>query len=673
GKLPLPFQQLLREEVKQDSTFDFACFTTHGDCVALLGPKSELLTLELTSKSTYPIPFPYVKAAYKCSIKERPLDLLAEQVDLQRIYSRSNVLETQQLSLEPTYSALCSMELPEPNLLTVQWAPTLLPDGQLLLAALNSYGALHWLTKLPEHAFWQPYEFGLDIAATLRDKLQPAFEVPAAKIDTFGRYQAFVDRSWITAFAWRAPHTLLLGTAAGSLWTLNLSPDASNLLSHAQLQTPLDRICYMQSREDLLLVGDNSGLIHLYRHEPASAPGIALVKPLWLRADRMGLQQAEITYCAERACYYIACCKAAHLLVWCMPRDEADGWLEARLLAGGMKITAFCALDSNSFALGTAKGELYRVELSHGSTQLCLSKQRIDIEDAEHQQPVGLFCSPHKNLLTVLLLRNRETLLPTTQYRNPVTLCLGKLQQSDALAQLERLLTPREAINSYTDLLTEVRLQIFNRGELQPQYENYAPFDHLAFDELATESQLQRLQLKYHVMTTLIQAQAHLAAELNELELQLLCAMLGMTHARLRLQHLCALPELSEFQRRAAQALLSHSARLRQQLQQQQLVREQPINATIRRFLSQMEVHFEALQQQLGAASTAACGESAEQTRRVCSISFLELPLELENHYCTLCDRQVLLQRQQLLELYPAGSTLLCPYCHGAYMLEQSL
>lgn len=341
----LLFQEIIRNDIRQEEVYDFVSCTTNGDCIALLGSKSELVTLELTSKSSQLIPFPYVKAIYKWSNWERPLDKLAEQVDLEHIYNCSNVLEAQRLSLEPVYTAICSQDVPYPCLRAVSWSPKLLPDGQMLLAALNSYGALQLLTKVSDHSFWHPYEKGLNIAATLRDKLQSAFEESPTKIYTFQSYQAFMDRSWITMFAWRSTAskldacTIILGTAAGSLWTLTVSSDLRKVLAHSQLQTLLGRISYIHIHEDLLLVGDITGLIHLYRFDDTVEEGLTLIKPLWLRPDRMGLQQAVITHCEERDCYYIACCKAAHLLIWCMPRGETQDWQETRILVGGMKIT----------------------------------------------------------------------------------------------------------------------------------------------------------------------------------------------------------------------------------------------------------------------------------------------------------------------------------------------
>lgn len=273
------------------------------------------------------------------------MDKLASQVDLEHIYDHSNVLDMQLMSLETVYTAPCSQDVPHPCQLAVGSSPKLLPNGHMVLATLNAYGMLQLLTKETEHCFWHPYEQGLNIAATLIDTLQPPFELKPENIDTFPSYQAFIDRSWITMFAWRSAATkvdgcvIVLGTAVGGLWTVTLSSDLRRVLAHSHLQTLLGRICYMHIYEDLMVVGDNTGLIHLYRFDDAVEEGLTLIKPLWLRPDRMGLQQALITHCAEHDCYYIVCCKAAHLLIWSMPRGEDAKWLETRFLVGGMKIT----------------------------------------------------------------------------------------------------------------------------------------------------------------------------------------------------------------------------------------------------------------------------------------------------------------------------------------------
>ncbi|KAL7733145.1 hypothetical protein ACLKA6_004667 [Drosophila palustris] len=672
ANIVLKFQQLARDNVKQDNTRDFISYTTDGSCIALLGSKTELVTLELTNKCAHHLPFPYIEAKLQSLSKTRPLDKLAQQVNLQEIYDSCNALEMQQLVLEPTYIATNAQDVPDTNVMAASWSPHLLPNGQMLLACLSSYGALELVSKSPENSFWQHYEMGIDITATLRDQLQPPYEVSAEAIDTFRRYQAFIDRSWITMFAWlplktdNGNYVIVLGTAAGSLWTLTLCPEARTVLSHCELHTLLGRICFMHTFEDLLIVGDNNGLVHLYRFNETAEEGLSLVKPLWLRPDHMGLQQAVITHCPDRDCYYIVCCKAAHLLFWCMPRQEADSWLETRFLVGGMKITGLCILGNSSYAVATARGEVYRIELTHKTAQLSFSKRLIEIKDTDNYHPVGVVCSQHKNLLTVIYARSDEYLYNTSTQRLQLPILLGKLEKGDSLGELAERLSTNEAINCYMDFLIDVRMEIFNRFELDT-YVNYLPFDMLAFDGLASQSLLQQLQLKYHVFDALIQVQQYQTPERSENERQLLLAMLATTHIRLRLQYLASLDALTAFQRKASQCQLAENARIKQRLDQQ-LLKEQPLNATIKRFLNQMEIHFDALQAKFGISEMSEV-DVKEQPRRCC-ISYVELEPDLEQQYCTLCGRQVLMDQQLLLELYEPGSRLLCPCCHGDYKLE---
>ncbi|XP_030372252.1 uncharacterized protein LOC115622459 [Scaptodrosophila lebanonensis] len=261
-----------------------------------------------------------------------------------------------------------------------------------------------------------------------------------------------MDRSWITSFAWSIheksdTQQLLLGTASGGLFTLHLSSDAQVVLQHQQFQSTLGRICYIRAFKKLVVVGDNNGLVHLYNLSNNEG-GLFLLKALWLRPDRVGTQYVELTYCFKYDCYFIAICKGAHLLVWCMPNSKNDPWLEAQLYVGGTKITGLSALSSNVFALTTARQELKRVELtlsmSNKQTQLSLSMEPIEIEDCENYQLLGVFCSRHKNLLSVLQFRNEESEVTTALARHATTIRLGKLHKSSALDQLSVVLEPNK-------------------------------------------------------------------------------------------------------------------------------------------------------------------------------------------------------------------------------------
>ncbi|XP_060651868.1 uncharacterized protein LOC132788456 [Drosophila nasuta] len=667
----LKFQQLARDDLRQDNARDFICHTTDGDRIALIGSKTELITLELIDRINYQMPLPYVVAGFELNTKARPLDKLVQQVNVEHIYNSCNALEVQQLSLDPCYgSGISTQEVADATLLAAKWSPQPLPNGNMLLAFLNSYGSLELVTKKAQQPFWHYYEQH-DISAIFRDELQPPFEVAPDKIDTFRRYQAFIDRSWITMFDWRSlesdngNHVLVLGTAVGSLWTLSLSGDAQTVQAYRELHTLLDRICYMHVFEDLLLVGDISGQVHLYRFNENDESGMELVKPLWLRPDQMALQQAVITRCDERKCYYIACCKGAHLLVWCMPQlPGAENWLETRFLVGGIKITGFSSIGNSSYVLGTARGPLYRIELQHKAAQLSVSKQLIEIDDVENFGAMGIFNSPHSNLLTLLFVRNKEYMLDNKLLRRELTVYVGKLSKDDSLAKLTELLSNNEPINRYKDLLSDVRLQIFNRHDME-KFIKFGSCESLVVGELVTLMQQQQLQLKYHVMDALQHVQQYQTKEYCEMEMKLLLSILTITHIRLRLQYLTGLAKLTPFQTKASQCHLQEMLRIKQQLEDL-LVKEQPINTIIKRFLDLIEVHFNAVQQKLGKPPKL----DANQESKRCCISFVELLPELETHYCTLCGRQALMEQQLLMELYEPGSRLVCPYCHGAFIME---
>ncbi|XP_023176037.2 uncharacterized protein LOC111602922 isoform X2 [Drosophila hydei] len=667
------FHVLCNHELRQETVHDFVSYTTDGNCISLIGSKTEVVTLELNCKSRRQLPFPYTLATWKCINKIRPLDQLAEQVNLQQIYESGNVLEQQHLSLDSVYTTICAQDVPAPNRIAAKLANHLLPDGRMLMASLNSYGALHLLSKLPEQPLWVSYKKGIDVAATLRDTLQPPYEIPAATIKTFRHYQGYMDRSWITMLAWRSVQRgenfeLVLGTAAGSIWTLTLCSNASTLVAHSELQTLLGRICFMYIYEDLLLVSDNNGLVHLYRFSAAEGESLCLVKTLWLRPDRLGLQQALITHCPTRDCYYIACCKSAHLLIWCMPRETSGHWLETRLHTGGMKITGFCDVGNNNYALVTARGQLCLVELSHKPGQLSTSMRSIEVDDTENEQPLGLWSSPNKNLITILSTRNKEYLFNKTIRRNILHIRVGKIQAGNVLDKLTQCILPSVSMNSYLDLLVEIRLDIFQRPKLD-DYIDYSPIEGFNFDNDATDAQLQQLQLKYHVLDTLILAQRdqrnQYLLEQIEHEFQLLLSLIELTHIRLRLQYLSNLQELTAFQRQSAQCQLAASERIRLQLRQQ-LLREKANNVAIKHFAqAEMEEHFELLQVKLNVPEI-----MLEDAEHLCAISYMQLTPSLERHYCTLCGRQALMEKQLLLELYEPGSSLLCPYCHGSYALE---
>ncbi|XP_017057911.1 uncharacterized protein LOC108099102 [Drosophila ficusphila] len=663
--------------VRQDSIHDFVASHSEGEFIALSGSKSDIVTLELTSKFEVVDSFPYIVANLELDVLEpRPLDVLANQVNLEAVYDSCNILEAQHLALDPVYTAVCSVSVPETRLISVKRAPKLLPNGNLLLGSLNSYGSLSLMTKPAESNRWSRLE-GLNVSVTLRDTLLPKTDV--SEITNFKKYQAFINPPWITMFAWLpddsesiGQHVLILGTASGSLWKLTISPDFQTLLSHQQMKTSLGRICYIHAFKNLLLVGDIDGLIHLYTISTDEESSLILTKALWGKADRMGLQMGLITECPDNNCCYITCCKAAHLLTWSMPRSGDKEWLESRLYVGGMKITGLCSLDKNWYAVGTLSSHLQRVQITHEGNQLTLQMDSIPMDVLRDFSVMGLCISRHKNLMTMLLYRNKEYMNQTVDQRKQLVIQVVKVGDQNALPQLANRLKLSQPITTYTDLLAEVKLHIFAEENWE-KYTGFSPLDSFKFNEAATESQLQQLQLKFHVLQSVLCVQSshlHLTVHVKKTqdEMQLLLAMISITHMRLRLQFVGSLGQRSPFQEQASKCLFEEAQRVLNKLKAD-FTEEHPLNSTTKAFVQECETHFQALH--INHGNIEICNSSEQEDKKLrCCISFVEISPSLERRYCSLCERPILFELESLQELYEPGGKPTCPICRGSFAVE---
>ncbi|KAH8349509.1 hypothetical protein KR084_000203 [Drosophila pseudotakahashii] len=691
GKSNLEFPVLAKGFVRQDSIHDFVNSHTYKDYVALSGSKSDVVTLELNSKFMVVDPFPYFVAVLDSKAEElRPLDALANQVNLVAIYDSCNVLEAQQLALDPGYTAVCSLSVPPARLVAVKGAPKLLTNGNYLLGSLNTYGSLSLMSKPAEYSRWSRLE-ELNIAVVLRDTLLPAMDI--AKVTNFKKYQAYINRAWITMFTWlpdeseaTGEHVLILGTASGSLWLLTLSYDLKSVVSQQQTDTSLGRICYLHAFKDLLLVGDINGLIYLYHLPQQATSSLFLAKPLWEKADRLGLQMAVITECPAKDCYYITCCKAAHLLTWCLSRSGEREYQTARLYVGGVKITGLCSLDNSSYAAGTASSPLQRIQIVHENSQLCLKMQSIRIDGLQDFQVMGLCTSRNKNLMTVFLYRNKEYLCQTVSQKQQLVVQVLKVGKQDALEQLSSLKT-NEPINNHQDLLAELRLHVFAEENWQ-RYMDFAPLDSFLLTEDATETELQRLQLKFHVLQSVLLLQSNLLQltvhiKNTQDEMQLLLAMLLITHIRLRLHFVGLLSQRTPFQEQVIKCMFEEAQRLINKLKAD-FTEEHVLGATTKVFVEQIGTHLQVLHNKLGSPVIAdpmdrqvlRCTVSLVEVR-ICyfkyeniSVTRLKISPSLERRYCSLCERPILFELANLQELYDHGRNLTCPVCRGSFAVE---
>ncbi|XP_070072020.1 uncharacterized protein [Drosophila takahashii] len=651
GKSNLEFPVLAKGFVRQDSVHDFVNSHSVKDFVALSGSKSDVVTLELNSKFMVVDPFPYFVSVLDSKAEElRPLDALANQLNLVAIYDSCDVLEAQHLSLDPGYTAVCSLSVPPARLVAVKGAPKLLANGHLLLGSLNTYGSLSLMSKPAEYSRWNRLE-DLNIAVLLRDNLLPAMDM--SKVTNFKKYQALINRAWITMFTWlpvESEAVLILGTASGSLWLLTLSHDVKSVVSHRQTDTSLGRICYLHVFKDLLLVGDINGLIHLYHLSTQATSGLSLAKPLWEKADRLGLQMAVITECPAKDCYYITCCKAAHLLTWCLPRSADKEYQSARLYIGGGKITGLCSLDNSSYVAGTASSFLQRIQIENENNQLSLRMQSILIDGLQDFQVMGLSASRNKNLMTMFLYRNKEYLCETVSQKQQLVVQVLKVGKQDALEQLSTLKT-NEPINNHTDLLTELRLHVFAEENWQ-RYMDFAPLDSFLFKEEATETELQQLQLKYHVLQSVLHLQSGLLQltvhiKNTQDEMQLLLAMLLITHV--------------------IKCMFEEAQRVINKLKAE-FTEDHVLGATSKVFVEQIETHLQVLHNKLG--NPVIADDPMEKLPLRCIVSFMEISPSLERRYCSLCERPILFELENLQELYDSDRNLTCPVCRGSFAVE---
>ncbi|XP_016970412.1 uncharacterized protein LOC108038173 [Drosophila rhopaloa] len=675
GKSNLDFPILAKGYVRQDSVNDFVASYSEGEFIALSGSKTEVVTLELSSKFVALDPFPYLVAYLECNASEpRPLDVLASQVNLEAIYDTCDVLEAQHLALEPAYTAVCSVSVPATRLVAVKRSPKLLPNGNLLLGSLNSYGFFTLMSKPAEYNRWSRLE-ELNVSVVLRDTLLPEQDI--SNITSFKKYQAFINRAWITMFAWlpdnsetNGHHILVLATASGSLWTLNLSADAKTILSHQEVCTSLGRICYIDAFKDLLLLGDINGLIHLYKFVPQEIPNFVLTKALWEKADRMGLQNALITECPVKNCYYITCSKASHVLTWCMPRSEEKQWLATRLYVGGMKITGLCSLGNNSFAVGSAGSHLHRIQIFHEDNQLRLQMQSIPMAVLQDFPVMGLCTSRHKNLMTMFVYRNKEFINQNVAQRKHMDIQVVKVRNEDALAQLISHLEVDKPINYHTDFLAELRLDVFVEANWQ-RYIDFSPLNSFTFSEPATETQLQQLQVKFHVLQSVLRLQTSLLqltvhVKKSQDEMKLLLAMLSITHIRLRLQFIGTLSQRTTFQQQTTKCMFEESRRMMNKLKSD-FSEEHPLGSTTKAFVEEIGKQLKVLHNNLG---NPVIGDPLEKPLLRCSVSFVEISPSLDRRYCSICERSILFELENLQELYDLGRILTCPICHGSFAVE---
>jgi len=226
--------------------------------------------------------------------------------------------------------------------------------------------------------------------------------------------------------------------------------------------------------------------------------------------------------------------------------------------------------------------------------------------------------------MTLLLYRNKEYLNETVSQKNQLVMQVLKVGNQDPLDQLVRHLESNKPMNHYTDLLAGLRLHVFAEENWQ-KFMDFCPLDSIEFADTATEGQLQQLQIKFHVLQNVIRLQSsHLQLTVHiqksRDELQLLLAMLNITHIRLRLQFIGSLSKRSPFQEQAIKCMFEEAHRLINKLNDD-FTENHALGSTARTFVEQMGNHIQHLHEMLGIP---VISNPQKQLHR-CSVSFVEV------------------------------------------------
>lgn len=329
----LKLTQLAMSEFKVDSVTDF-CLTTHGNSVILCGNGFDFHILEMLYSIETLILLPY-NVKYVSVSQEKPLTNLIKPIDLVKIYARSSVLESQAISLDPIYVTECSLEPARPRLLQAELINV--GEHKHICCVLNTFGACDIMEKDSITKEWK------SVATNLNKILvTDAFPIKKSPSDlkTFTDFRSFIDIYLITAFSWSkiADYIVIyVGTALGYVVALKYLPGNHEFEVLFQAKTSLERISYITSKDQLMLVASQEGQVRVLKID-FTKMSLNELDFLWSKKDRMACRKAFITHSEEWNSYLIVFPKGAHVLAYRL-NEEGHVISNSTLYTSGIKIT----------------------------------------------------------------------------------------------------------------------------------------------------------------------------------------------------------------------------------------------------------------------------------------------------------------------------------------------
>ena len=303
------------------------------NCLVLTANSSEVIVFELMHTCDTMILMPYSNKQISVP-QDKPLNSLLRNINLELIYEKGNVFETQELALDPIYVAECSIDPLKARILQAE----VIAKGRCnRLCLLTTYGQCEIYQKDNLTGEWHLLETNLSNILSIN--IFPPKESPSS-ITTFTHLRSFINKYIITSFsiALASDDTIIfLGTAAGYVIALKFIESLAKFELYCSVETSLSRIAYITNYQNLMLVGCNEGKVCLIKinYENKSLEQIGF---LWNKVDRIVCRHAIINHCEHLNSYLVIFCKSAYLLAF---RIDDDGNIvsKSRLYAGGIKIT----------------------------------------------------------------------------------------------------------------------------------------------------------------------------------------------------------------------------------------------------------------------------------------------------------------------------------------------
>lgn len=328
----LKLVQLAVSEFKLDTPSDF-CLNSHDNHMTLIGNTNDICVMDLKYSFDSLILLPY--SIKFCLVpQDKPFINLVKHVDFVKLYGAGSVEESQELSLDPVYTAGCSIDPPKARVLQVGIIPT---DTLNVCCILTTYGVCALYQKNNSTEEWEPFETNLSkilITDVFPMKISPM------DIKSYKDLKNYVNQYLITCFTWSIYSNELiiyLGTAAGYVIALKYMETSQAFKEYCCLKTSLDRLSYIAIYNNILLVSSDQGQVRLMKinHD---ANTLEELDYLWSKKDRMSCRKAVINYNENLNSYLVVFCKAAHVLAY---RLNLEGSIisSSTLYIRGIKIT----------------------------------------------------------------------------------------------------------------------------------------------------------------------------------------------------------------------------------------------------------------------------------------------------------------------------------------------